>query len=52
MLGNLFYIFQKNIKIKNIKKKIKARKLKEITINKFKKYKNIIKKKKLSDLKF
>jgi len=47
----LFYIFRKNIRIRNIRKKIKAKKLKEIIINKLKKRKNIIKGKELSDFK-
>ena len=51
MLGNLFYIFRKNIEIKDIKKKIKAKKLKEITINKLKKCENTIKGKKSSNFK-
>jgi len=41
----LFRIFKKNIEIKNVKKKIKAKKLKKIIINKFKKRENTIKKK-------
>ena len=40
----MFRIFKENIKIRDVKEKIKARKLKKITINKFKKYENTIKK--------
>ena len=47
----MFRIFKKNIGIRNVKKRIKAKKLKEIIINKLKKCENIIKKEKSSDLK-
>jgi len=51
LLKSLFYIFKENIGIKNIKERIKTKKLREIIINKFKKCKNIIKKGELSDFK-
>ena len=47
----MFYIFRKNIRIRDVKEKIKAKKLKEIIINKFKKRENIIKGGELSDFK-
>jgi len=47
----LFCTFKKNIKIRDIKEKIKVKKLGKIIINEFKKRENAIKKGKLSDLK-
>ena len=46
----MFYTFKKNIGIRDIKK-IKAKKLKEIIINEFKKRENVIEKGKSNDFK-
>ena len=51
MLRNLFRIFRESIGIRNVKEKIKARKLKEIIINELKKCENAIKGKRLNDFK-
>ena len=47
----MFRIFRKNIKIRDVKEKIKAKKLRKIIINKFKKRENIIKGKKSNNFK-